>query len=129
MDTGRTAVRLTAALAAAGAASVRLATLLDKPARRVVDYLPDYTGFQAREHNHAPGMRPAHRHSLLRTSQAHASALPCMLLCCSICHQCIFQVSTWPWSGPALVENVHGHACASQMALSAENASFSQRWL
>ena len=58
VDTGRTAVRLTAALKAAGAASVRLATLLDKPARRVVDYSPDYTGFQARLHKHAPG--PVH---------------------------------------------------------------------
>ena len=68
VDTGRTAVRLTAALAAAGAASVRLATLLDKPARRVVQYAPDYTGFQARQHTYGSGMRPTYRHSLLRTS-------------------------------------------------------------
>ncbi|KAK9842539.1 hypothetical protein WJX81_005065 [Elliptochloris bilobata] len=46
VDTGRTARRLTAALAGAGAASVRLATLLDKPSRRVVDCTPDYTGFE-----------------------------------------------------------------------------------
>ena len=54
VDTGRTAQRLTAALAAAGAASVRLATLLDKPARRVVHFSPDYTGFEARRHMRAP---------------------------------------------------------------------------
>ena len=85
MDTGRTAVRLTAALAAAGAASVRLATLLDKPARRVVEYAPDYTGFEVRQHTHAPGMRLASRHRLLRTSllRMHRS---CMFLCCAVRH-------------------------------------------
>ncbi len=48
MDTGRTAQRLTGAMLTDGAASVRLATLLDKPARRVVDVIPDYVGFEAR---------------------------------------------------------------------------------
>lgn len=47
MDTGRTAQRLTGAMLTDGAASVRLATLLDKPARRVVDVIPDYVGFEA----------------------------------------------------------------------------------
>ena len=47
MDTGRTAQRLTRALLTDGAASVRLATLLDKPARHVVDVTPDYVGFEA----------------------------------------------------------------------------------
>lgn len=46
VDTGRTAQRLAAAFAAAGAASVRLATLLDKPSRRVVHFLPDYVCFE-----------------------------------------------------------------------------------
>lgn len=46
VDTGRTARRITEALAAAGAASTRLATLLDKPSRRAVEFVPDYVGFE-----------------------------------------------------------------------------------
>ena len=46
VDTGRTARRMTDALAAAGAASPRRATLLDKPSRRVVDFVPDDMGFE-----------------------------------------------------------------------------------
>lgn len=92
MDTGRTAVRLTAALAAAGAASVRLATLLDKPARRAVEYSPDYTGFEVRGHNHAPTCAPLTGTACCTPSQRMHQ--PCMPLCCSVHHQCIFGVST-----------------------------------
>ena len=46
VDSGRTARRMTEALASAGAASTRLATLLDKPSRRAVDFVPDYVGFE-----------------------------------------------------------------------------------
>jgi hypoxanthine phosphoribosyltransferase len=45
VDTGRTAIRIVAALASAGATSVKICSLLDKPERRVVDVVPDYVGF------------------------------------------------------------------------------------
>ena len=44
-DTGRTLQRLRDELHAQGARSVRLATLLDKPSRRVVPLHADFTGF------------------------------------------------------------------------------------
>ncbi len=45
IDTGRTLLRLRDLLLSRGAAQVRIATLLDKPSRRVVDLKPDYCGF------------------------------------------------------------------------------------
>lgn len=46
VDSGRTAAALVRHFAAAGAASVALASLLSKPARRAVPYEPDYLGFE-----------------------------------------------------------------------------------
>lgn len=45
VDSGRTLSYLTEMLAGRGASSIRVATLLDKPERRVVDFKPDYSGF------------------------------------------------------------------------------------
>jgi hypoxanthine phosphoribosyltransferase len=45
IDTGRTLSLLLSLLRARGAASVKLAALLDKPSRRVVDVKVDYIGF------------------------------------------------------------------------------------
>ncbi|WP_130836339.1 hypoxanthine phosphoribosyltransferase [Lachnoclostridium sp. Marseille-P6806] len=45
IDSGRTLSYLTEMLAGRGASSIRVATLLDKPERRVVDFKPDYSGF------------------------------------------------------------------------------------
>ena len=44
VDSGRTLSHLTRYLADRGAASVKTCTLLDKPSRRVVDFVPDYCG-------------------------------------------------------------------------------------
>lgn len=46
IDSGRTLSMLTRQLKEQGAASVALATLLDKPSRRVVDVDVDYIGFE-----------------------------------------------------------------------------------
>ena len=46
MDSGRTAAALAAHYKAAGAASVALASLLSKPARRVVPFEPEYLCFE-----------------------------------------------------------------------------------
>ena len=46
MDTGHTASALLAHYREAGAASVRLVTLLSKPARRQVELEADYTCFE-----------------------------------------------------------------------------------
>jgi hypoxanthine phosphoribosyltransferase len=46
VDTGRTLKALVERLKQMGTASVRTCCLLDKPARRVVDFVPDYVGFQ-----------------------------------------------------------------------------------
>jgi len=45
LDTGRTLASLKRALAERGPARLRIAVLLDKPARRAVDFRPDYAGF------------------------------------------------------------------------------------
>ena len=45
IDSGRTLFHLKELLLSRGAASVTIATLLDKPSRRVVDLRPDYCGF------------------------------------------------------------------------------------
>jgi hypoxanthine phosphoribosyltransferase len=45
LDTGRTAMVLRDYAIEAGAAEVRIVTLLDKPSRREVDIAADYTGF------------------------------------------------------------------------------------
>jgi len=45
LDTGRTLAALLARLRAQGPASIRVCTLLDKPARREVDVEADYVGF------------------------------------------------------------------------------------
>jgi hypoxanthine phosphoribosyltransferase len=45
VDSGHTLVRLTQAMANCGAASVRVAALLDKRARRAVPYDADYVGW------------------------------------------------------------------------------------
>ena len=45
IDSGRTLSYLLKYLQIAGAGSVKTCTLLDKPSRRVVDFVPDYTGF------------------------------------------------------------------------------------
>ncbi|MCA9665617.1 MAG: hypoxanthine phosphoribosyltransferase [Myxococcales bacterium] len=46
VDSGRTLVALTAALREIGVASVRSAVLMDKKARRVVSFEPDFVGFE-----------------------------------------------------------------------------------
>jgi hypoxanthine phosphoribosyltransferase len=46
IDTGATLVRLLALLKERGAATVKLCTLLDKPARRKVSLTPDWVGFE-----------------------------------------------------------------------------------
>ena len=46
VDSGRTLSYLTRFLNNRGAKSLRVATLLDKPARRVVEMIPDYRGFE-----------------------------------------------------------------------------------
>lgn len=46
IDSGNTLSYLTGYLAHKGARSVRTCTLLDKPSRRVVDFTPDYVGFE-----------------------------------------------------------------------------------
>ena len=45
IDSGRTLFHLRELLLSRGAASVTIATLLDKPSRRVLDLQPDYCGF------------------------------------------------------------------------------------
>lgn len=45
LDTGRTLSRVRAELLTRGPASLRTATLLDKPARREVEITPDFRGF------------------------------------------------------------------------------------
>lgn len=49
MDSGRTAAALCKACRARGAASVALASLLSKPARRAVPYEPDYLCFEVED--------------------------------------------------------------------------------
>lgn len=44
IDSGRTLAHLVKYLSSKGASSVRTCTLLDKPSRRVVDFVPDYCG-------------------------------------------------------------------------------------
>lgn len=46
IDSGNTLYRLVKYLKERGANSVKTCTLLDKPARRVIDLTPDYTGIQ-----------------------------------------------------------------------------------
>lgn len=46
IDSGNTLNYLTGYLAHKGARSVKTCTLLDKPSRRVVDFKPDYVGFE-----------------------------------------------------------------------------------
>ena len=46
VDSGRTLSYLTRFLNTRGAKSLRVATLRDKPARRVVEMIPDYRGFE-----------------------------------------------------------------------------------
>ena len=46
IDSGRTLSHLVTYLAERGANSVKTCTLLDKPSRRVVDFVPDYCGRQ-----------------------------------------------------------------------------------
>ncbi|GIL54681.1 hypothetical protein Vafri_10419 [Volvox africanus] len=46
IDTGHTLSRLVALMEEAGAASVRVAALLDKKARRRIPFQADYTGFE-----------------------------------------------------------------------------------
>lgn len=46
VDSGRTLSRLTALLKNRNANSVKTCTLLDKPSRREVDFVPDYVGCQ-----------------------------------------------------------------------------------
>jgi hypoxanthine phosphoribosyltransferase len=46
VDSGRTLSRLTALLKNRNANSVKTCTLLDKPSRREVDFVPDYVGRQ-----------------------------------------------------------------------------------
>lgn len=46
IDSGRTLARLCELLRHRGAHSVRTVTMLDKPSRREVDFIPDYTGKQ-----------------------------------------------------------------------------------
>ena len=46
IDSGRTLSYLCSYLLGKGAKSVKTCTLLDKPSRRVVEFVPDYTGFE-----------------------------------------------------------------------------------
>jgi hypoxanthine phosphoribosyltransferase len=46
LDTGRTLAALKERLLEEGPARLRVAVLLDKPARRAVDFRPDYRGFE-----------------------------------------------------------------------------------
>ncbi len=46
IDSGNTLSRLTSYLRARGANSVKTCTLLDKPSRREVEFVPDYCGMQ-----------------------------------------------------------------------------------
>ena len=46
IDSGNTLNYLVSYLALKGAKSVKTCTLLDKPSRRVVDFTPDYVGFE-----------------------------------------------------------------------------------
>lgn len=46
IDSGRTLAYLVGYLTHKGAKSVRTCTLLDKPSRRVIDFTPDYRGFE-----------------------------------------------------------------------------------
>ena len=46
LDTGETLSAVTATLGRRNPRRIRLAVLLDKPARRVVDVKPDYVGFR-----------------------------------------------------------------------------------
>ena len=50
LDTGRTLSALKASLARRSPQRIRLAVLLDKPARRAVDIRADYTGFVVEDH-------------------------------------------------------------------------------
>lgn len=50
LDTGRTATSILAHVRAQQPATLRLATLLDKPARRVVPIEADYVGFRIDDH-------------------------------------------------------------------------------
>ena len=50
VDTGRTLFFLQELLKERGAASVKICTMLDKPARRVVPVEVDYTGFSIEDH-------------------------------------------------------------------------------
>ncbi|MGL5042609.1 MAG: hypoxanthine phosphoribosyltransferase [Culicoidibacterales bacterium] len=50
LDTGRTLQAVSDYLFAKGAKSVKIATLLDKPQRRVVDVKADYVGFTIKDH-------------------------------------------------------------------------------
>ena len=50
IDSGRTLSYLKKYLEVKGANSVRCATLLDKPSRREVEFLPDYTGAVIEDH-------------------------------------------------------------------------------
>ena len=50
VDTGRTATALTEQLLEHQAASVRMVSLLDKPSRRLVAYVPAWTGFTIEDH-------------------------------------------------------------------------------
>lgn len=50
VDTGRTLYFLQDLLKERGAASVKICTMLDKPARRVVDVDVEYTGFSIEDH-------------------------------------------------------------------------------
>jgi hypoxanthine phosphoribosyltransferase len=49
VDSGRTALALLAHYREAGAASVKLASLLSKPARRTTDCEPDYLCFEVED--------------------------------------------------------------------------------
>jgi hypoxanthine phosphoribosyltransferase len=46
VDSGKTLSHLVRYLKERGAASVKTCTLLDKPSRRVVDFVPDYCGME-----------------------------------------------------------------------------------
>ena len=48
VDTGRTLKALISTLQQQGAASVKIVTLLNKQARRVIDIQADYIGFEVR---------------------------------------------------------------------------------
>lgn len=50
VDSGRTLSVLVASLRSRGAASVKTCCLLDKPSRRVVDFRPEYVGFEIPDH-------------------------------------------------------------------------------